>query len=601
MGNRGSVVQSEGVASGFLNRRWTAPFVVAVCSALTLVVWGFAAQFTAGLERDRREDRADELAVAIGQRMRVYEQVLWSGVGLMNASEHVDRGEWRVFTETLRIHENWPGIQGIGFAIPLAASEVAAHEAAIQAEGFPDYRVHTREETLPPERSAIVYLEPFDERNQRAFGYDMWSNEMRRQAMARARDEGVAATSGIITLVQEEASGDVQRGFLTYVPYYDAEGPLETAEQRRAAFRGWVYAPFRAGDLLQGVLDGTSIVGAFELYDGPAIRDEDRLVAGRSVGAETTDFKDAVVRNMVVQGRQWTLRVSASNLLSASERGLPLAVLLGGVCINLLLYLALRSAYDVQRRAEDIAQQMTRELEERARDLRARNDELSQFAYVASHDLQEPLRTVSNFVQMLELRYSDSFDDRGRQALQFIVEATARMSRLIHALLDFSRIGVGHEPETVDCNALMREVRDDLSAALAECDGKLGWDSLPVVHGLEPELRRLFLNLVNNAIKFRREGVSPIVQVRSIERDDVWEFRVTDNGIGVAADDAQRIFGIFQRLHRRDEYEGSGIGLAHCKKIVDLHAGEIGVEAHPEGGSVFWFTLARDTDGRGMG
>lgn len=576
-----------------LAHTWFAPLVVMAAVLLTLALWWMSLDFTERLESDRREKRGAEVAAAIRLRMNIYEQVLWGGVSFMNASEEVTREEWHTYVESLRLDEQWPGIQGIGFAIPLAHEDVATHEAEIRAQGFADYAVKYDESGPDSEqRSAIVYLEPFDWRNQRAFGYDMWSSTMRRQAMRRARDDGVAATSGMITLMQETEE-DVQRGFLTYVPLYDPERPTDTEEGRRAAFRGWVYAAFRAGDLMRGVQGSAAAAGHFELFDGAAVRTGSLLATSRP-DTPLADG-DAVVLPMRVQGRPWTLRFLSPDPLTAGERLLPWVVLGIGLLIDGLLYAALRSYATVQNRAEALASRMTRELQQQAQELRARNDELTQFAYIASHDLQEPLRTVTNFTGLLATRHAQSLDEQALRSMEFIQAATRRMSTLIHGLLEYSRIGADADRVEVDCNRLMAQVRDDLDAAISEAGATLTWDELPTVRGYETELRRLFQNLVGNAVKFRRDEVAPEVHVRAAAVADGWEFVVTDNGIGIEPANGERIFLIFQRLHLPEEYEGSGIGLAHCKKIVELHGGSIRVEPRPGGGSVFRFTL-RDPD-----
>lgn len=193
--------------------------VLTLSIALTVSAYFASKHLVDDSLQDKFEFRSNEIAQAIEDRLFVYEQMLWSGVALFHAQseQNVSRKQWADFVLALDIEKNWPGIQGMGFSIPVNPDEKAIHENTIQSEGFNDYRI--RPEGDRDEYSAIIYLEPFDWRNKRAFGYDMWSNTMRRAAMKRARDEGVAATSGIITLVQE-TSDDIQRGFLTYVPVY---------------------------------------------------------------------------------------------------------------------------------------------------------------------------------------------------------------------------------------------------------------------------------------------------------------------------------------------------------------------------------------------
>ncbi|WP_346237000.1 PAS domain-containing sensor histidine kinase [Niabella insulamsoli] len=224
-------------------------------------------------------------------------------------------------------------------------------------------------------------------------------------------------------------------------------------------------------------------------------------------------------------------------------------------------------------------------------ELENKNRELEQFAYIASHDLQEPLRTVMSFVELLEEDYGSHFDEQGSQYLSFIRESTERMSRLIKALLDYSLIGKNSELSEVDCNLIVSSVIKDLAAKIKESGAAFDIGALPVVKAYRTELRLLFQNLIANALKFNEPGRPPIVAVECVEEEGFWRFAVKDNGIGVKQEYEDKIFRIFQRLHARSSYEGTGIGLAHCKKIVDLHEGTIDVHPNEPYGSIFTFTI----------
>ncbi len=226
-------------------------------------------------------------------------------------------------------------------------------------------------------------------------------------------------------------------------------------------------------------------------------------------------------------------------------------------------------------------------------DLLRSNDELTQFAYLTSHDLQEPLRTVSNFVEVLEKRYSEVLDDDGKQYLDIVMQATKRMQSLIRGILDYSRIGRDAAQELVDVGVVIESVVDDLDSAIAESGAQLEIKPMPKVIGYEPDLRMLFGNLISNAIKFRKPGVAPEIKLDVRRMDaDRWRFSVSDNGIGISPDHQTRIFEIFNRLHTKDEFDGAGIGLAHARKIVELHGGIIFVESEVDIGSTFSFDLA---------
>ncbi|EPR66420.1 PAS domain S-box protein [Cyclobacterium qasimii] len=232
-----------------------------------------------------------------------------------------------------------------------------------------------------------------------------------------------------------------------------------------------------------------------------------------------------------------------------------------------------------------------RALETFNQQLQNKNKELEQFAYIAAHDLQEPLRTVMSFSSLLTKNYGHDFDDRGKKCLAFIMDSSSLMSQLIKGLLDYSRIGTNTEFKTVDCNLLLEEVEKEFCSLIVETNTSLIVDNLPEIQGLEEEMRLLFQNLISNAIKFRVPDRAPEIKVFASQEKDCWKFCVADNGIGIAKEYQEKIFVIFQQLHSKKEYDGTGIGLAHCMKIVDLHGGKIWVESELGKGSNFYFTI----------
>lgn len=218
--------------------------------------------------------------------------------------------------------------------------------------------------------------------------------------------------------------------------------------------------------------------------------------------------------------------------------------------------------------------------------------ELEQFAYVASHDLQEPLRTISNYVGLLEKKYKGKSDEDSDQYLEFILKATVRMQTLIKDLLDYSRIGHDKTLRVIDCNKLLNEVLNDLETSIKESHATIYSENLPVIKAF-PDIKSLFQNLISNAIKFRKKDVAPVINISAQSRENEWLFIIKDNGIGIPKNFHERIFTIFQKLHSQKQYPGTGIGLAHCKKIVELHGGKIWIESEAENGSAFYFTISK--------
>lgn len=244
---------------------------------------------------------------------------------------------------------------------------------------------------------------------------------------------------------------------------------------------------------------------------------------------------------------------------------------------------------------QDITERKEHELERREdyiQKLEQKNKELEQFTYIASHDLQEPLRTVTGLVNLLKKKYSENIDEVGLKSMDFMVQATSRMKNLIKALLDYSRLGNSLELEKVDLTDLLEVVRRDLSSLLTETNSKLIVHKLPNIKCYKTNVALMFQNLISNSVKFRKDGVDPMIEISARKLKNEWEFTVQDNGIGIKEEHSKKIFTIFQRLHGKEEYEGTGIGLAHCEKIVNQHRGRIWVEQNGKPGTCFKFTLS---------
>ena len=243
-------------------------------------------------------------------------------------------------------------------------------------------------------------------------------------------------------------------------------------------------------------------------------------------------------------------------------------------------------------------------LREAHEELKRSNAELEQFAYVASHDLQEPLRMVSSYTQLLGRRHAGKLDADAHEFMAYIVEGAARMKQLIEDLLAYSRVGSrAHERKTVSLSAALRRALANLKVAIEESGASVTHDVLPAVEGDEVQLAQILQNLIGNALKFRAPGTTPKVHIGISENETKLEITVRDNGIGIEPQYFERIFMLFQRLHSKGEYPGTGLGLAIVKKIVERHGGQIRVESKPGEGSAFIFTLPRyartgDDDGR---
>jgi light-regulated signal transduction histidine kinase (bacteriophytochrome) len=250
--------------------------------------------------------------------------------------------------------------------------------------------------------------------------------------------------------------------------------------------------------------------------------------------------------------------------------------------------------------AEAALREANERLTRKAQELSRSNAELEQFAYVASHDLQEPLRMISSYTQLLARRYAERLDSDAREFMEFVVDGAARMKQLIEDLLAYSRVGThGKQLKSTDCGAVLQKALTNLRSAIETNGAVITHDALPTVAADGTQLAQLFQNLIGNAIKFQGKN-APRVHISAQAQDETWLFVIEDNGIGIEPQYFERIFMVFQRLHTKSEYPGTGIGLAICKKVVDRHGGRIWVEPGAERGSRFCFTLP-NTGGQAHG
>jgi signal transduction histidine kinase len=397
---------------------------------------------------------------------------------------------------------------------------------------------------------------------------------------------------------------------------------LDTIEQAAADWRTTFTEPLIA-DIARGVPDSANRSTAergkseFDLLRGLFERQNANLGTARTDGIRELD-----------QMRHWRDRLAAGMVVAFVAMAVVLAVLVRSAVTRPLAALAAacrritegnfnerispRGPRDIRAIAadvEDMRQRIVDELEasrtaraaldEQADELRRSNAELEQFAYVASHDLQEPLRKVASFCQLLEKRYGDQLDERGAEYIGFAVDGAKRMQALISDLLTFSRVGRLNATHTeVDLDAMLDTALDNLSTAIEESHAEIvrPQHRLPTVDGDPTLLTMVLQNLIGNAVKFRRDGVAPRIVIGceqgSGPLEGEWLFSVTDNGIGIAEEFAEKVFVIFQRLHVREMYTGTGIGLALCKKIVEHHGGSIRVDTSYTSGTRILFTLS---------
>jgi signal transduction histidine kinase len=571
---------------------WFHWLVVALSLLLTLVVWQYSRLQLQEKIESRFNREADQVITLITERLQKYEDALWAGVATLSSHDgEMNNAQWKAFATDLRLPQKYKGINGIGVIhnIELSAMDTYLHE---QRQLRPEYAIHPLHNK--PYRLPITYIEPVQD-NIVAVGLDVAHETNRLTAALKARDTGVAQITGPITLVQ-----DAERtpGFLFYTPFYRAPLPHSLSD-RRQRFAGMIYAPFVVHKLMRGTLDKSRRQIGISIFDGENALYDENLSKEADFDLNSR-FENTYV--MDIYGREWQIKVRANNSFredtSSSQTTM---ILLGGISIDvmllslfILLTRANRRAVGFAKRMSESYQGKAQQLEQTVNHLIASNKELEQFAFAASHDLQEPLRTLSNFSDLIKEELAENeANEKVLMSARFIGEAAERMRNQVFELMSYSRIGRSTTLTTVDCTRIINDTLADLDSAIkaSKADVKVG--KMPRIEAYESELRLLFQNLISNAIKFHQKNSSPQVNISCMEKDDHWCFTVSDNGIGIEADYLEQIFTIFKRLHTQDSYPGSGIGLANCKKVVNMHGGRIWADSRPDNGSVFHFTIPK--------
>ncbi|MDE1460726.1 CHASE domain-containing protein [Spartinivicinus poritis] len=613
----------KGICSSILNSvvtRLTFPNgyrsnVVALIILLSMLggtLWGWYASrqqvmFNAA---ERFEFKVIEAEFAIRQRLYAYEQILLGGLGLFAASKLVERHEWRSYVETLQINRHYPGIRGVGFAQVISPDQLEVHTQAIRAEGFPNYQVHPV--GLRETYTAIVFLEPFDWRNQRAFGYDMFSESTRRAAMIRARDSGQPAVSGRVTLVQETNQG-VQHGFLMYLPLYQPGSTPQTIAERQVALLGYVYAPFRMNDLIEGTLGHEKLPNIrLQIYDNGQLT-PDKLMYD-SVKAEqitsTTAPLFEVNRPFDFNGRRWLLHFSSLPVFEGNINNQESTlVLLSGTLLSLLFTAVFWFLSLNRQRAIALAEAnrgLHTEIAERTR-LQASlveakeaaekaNQAKSEFLTNVSHELRTPLTLILAPLQQLT-DHKHPVTDWAMQ-IRRIRRNALRLLNRVNDVLDFSKAEAGKfelRLEEVDLTKFIQTLVQDALAAANDKGCTLTWQLDPAIDHAYIDQRhfeKIVLNYVSNALKFTPTG--GYIQIKTKRLDDArFEFSVSDSGIGIPKNQQSLLFQRFQQLDNSStrHHSGTGIGLALVKQLAELMGGEVGVISDVGQGATFYVRL----------
>lgn len=570
-----------------------------LCLSFSLMVVLFVE--ASGWEQKRAEldfaQRADIMVQMLTDNLDRQLDVLYSMRGLYASSPQVDRQAFHSFAEVLLARH--PGIQALEWSPRVAGSKRRIFEAAAEHEGYTHFQIteqngqHMRVRAAERnEYSPVEYVEPYGG-NESALGFDLASEPTRFAALRRALETDRPAATGPFILVQQRGQ---QAGLSVFLRVHAHGAPDGTGEGRRKA-PGCVVAVFRVSGLVEASLQGREEKGVeIRLYDQTAPRGQRLLYSNMSPAARQSetpadsepDDRPGPMRRVTgfeMAGRVWALQLSASQDYLLSHRSWQAwTVLVGGLLFTALLGALLLVMTGHTEQVENLVVQRTNEL------VRS-NTELRRFAYVASHDLQEPLRAVAGFAQLLADRYKGKLDSDADDFIGFVVEGATRMQTLIEDLATFHWAGA--QPaicEPANCEEILDAVLTEANVTIQANSALVTHDALPTMIADRSQLTLLFQHLIGNALKFRSRD-EPRIHVSAEQKNGAWVLSVKDNGIGIDPQFAERIFVFCQRLHSRSEYRGTGSGLAICKKIVENHAGRIWVESELGKGATFYFTL----------
>lgn len=578
--------------------------------------YGYDAFLTKSHEQ-RFESQTSAVEESIERRLMKYETVLIGGKGLFAASKEVEYDEWHEFVQSQEIQKRFPGIQGMGFSKHIGGqNDVLQLEEKIRNERYSAFNVYP--EGFRDEYHSIIYLEPIDERNKLAIGYDMFSEQVRRAAMEKARDEGITTMSGKVKLVQE-ITQDVQAGFLMYVPIYRNGEQHQTVEQRRNSLEGFVYAPFRMNDLMNGILGNSVTEITFQIYDSK--KSDKNLMYDHNtfLGITEGDYNSSGdISSIEFGGEKWIIEFHELNMTSLIyEKTISLIFLGVGLVLCTLLFFVIRSfintkdhirnlslitkeisnknlknhmptnllnmndeigdlAREFENMKSHVNKSMQLERELTISEINLRNQRMSTIGELSAklaHDLRNPLTVIKNSIELIEMMQKDKLNEDTEEYLQLIKRAIFRMKHQLEDVMAY----VKNRP--LDIISVMTDdiinsvlkttpIPSHIEVILPENNILIQCDQKQMVVALS--------NIITNSVQVLEKKDGKIT-IKVSENEDGVSIFVEDTGSGITSENMSKIF---EPLFTTKQ-EGTGLGLVSCKNIVENHGGTISVKNNP--------------------
>ena len=545
----------------------------------------------------------NEIKSKIETRLHAHSQLLRSSAAIFTIKDTLTRNEWKEFIKSKRIEKNLPGIQGVGFSYIVPKSELQQHIQRIRNESRQDTTIGEYDITPAGEReiyTSILYLEPVDFRNRRAFGYDMFSEPVRRKAMEESRDYDIASLSGKVSLKQE-TDQDFQYGTLMYVPVYFNNKPIETVEERRAAILGWVYSPYRMDDLMKGILGRWDTINNerihLQVYDDEAVTAQSLLFNSQTKISQEKDNQEyrTVILPISFNKKKWTLCFRQSNSPTAPFNNKVAIVFASGLLISFLLFFLSMSLFKTQLKHQ-LAEQLSADLQESENQLKKNIATKDKLFSIIAHDLKSPFHSILGLSDYLIDKMDTPEDESNKKVLTYINSSAKSTHALLDNLLNWSKAQTGQTSFTLEkqsFSSIIQEVFELLNSSAKNKNILLNFPETEeiMVHADLNMIKTVLRNLISNAIKFTNSNGE--INVGARQMDGFIEITVSDNGVGMDEETQNKLFRLetnvstFGTLNEK----GSGLGLILCKEFVETHGGEIWVESELGKGSAFKFTL----------
>jgi signal transduction histidine kinase/ActR/RegA family two-component response regulator len=602
-----------------LNPIWKSFVILIVGLAITFSVSNYIR-----LEEESQLKRefshvCNEIKTKIITHINVQTEFLISGSSLFESSNSVTRKEWKRFNKFSRGNVKFIGVQGFGYSSIIKKEELKKHISAIRKEGFPEYTVFPAEDR--DIYTSIIYLEPFDEISARAFGFDMFSEPIRRKAMEQARDQNMPVFSGKVTLHSKDKKS-LQVGTIMYVPVYK-NVPINTVKERREAIIGWVFSPFLMDDLMESILgsrylsDKTNI--RLQVYDDGVISPKKLLFDSYKNRIKNNSESNGKTSSIPIMfnTKRWVLVFSepSENAFFFSAKVLIIAI--GGIIISFLLFALSYSLLITKHRARIIAERMNESLKKNFKKLISSKEKLkttnhqlqkakikaeesdqlkSAFLANMSHEIRTPMNGIMGFTELL--KEENLSPEEQRNYIEIIEKSGTRLFNIINDIIDISKIEAGQMNLSLSATNVDEQMHYIQTFFRPETQDKgiqlllksSSDDDETIIRTDREKLYAILINLVKNAIKYTVKGT---IEFGYQKKSNYIQFFVKDTGIGIPKDRQKAIFERFIQADFNDKMarQGAGLGLAIAKAYVELLGGKIWVESEPEIGSIFYFKL----------